>query len=169
MSADDYLRNILRREAVDNGPYSPVRGVQDQILPVIREWAGQHLVNVSPSGSFAKGTANHSGTDIDLFISLAQQTPNTLKEIYDTLFRKMTEKGYGPKPQNVSINVKVNGYSVDLVPAKRQDLFTLDHSLYRRKVGSWQKTNVERHISHVQQGGRLDETRVVKLWRNQFR
>lgn len=167
MTADEYLQRILEREAVDNGTYSPVRGVQSLIAPAIREWAGTWLVGVNPSGSFAKGTANHSGTDIDLFISLAQNTPSTLKEIYDTLFRKMTEKGYTPKRQNVSICVKMNGYNVDLVPAKRQDGYSDDHSLYRRKADTWTKTNVIRHINHVQQGGRINETRVVKLWRNQ--
>ena len=144
-----------------------MRNVQATIEPAIREWAGSYLVGVSPSGSFAKGTANHSGTDIDLFISLAQQTPNTLKEIYDTLFRKMTEKWYTPKRQNVSINVKVNGYSVDLVPAKRQDTYTDDHSIYRRKADTWTKTNVAKHINHVKQGARINHTRIVKLWRNQ--
>ena len=167
MSADEYLQRILQREAVDTGPYSPVRSVQVKIEPAIREWGGSYLSGVSPSGSFAKGTANHSGTDIDLFISLSPQTPVTLKEIYDTLFKKMTEKLYTPKRQNVSINVKANGYSVDLVPAKRQDTYGDDHSLYRCKPDTWTKTNVAKHINHVRQGGRIDETRILKLWRNQ--
>ena len=77
MTADEYLQTILQREAVDTGIYSPVRGVQSQLQPAIQEWAGGYLLSVTPSGSFAKGTANHSGTDIDLFISLAQHTPNT--------------------------------------------------------------------------------------------
>lgn len=167
MSADEYLQRILQREAVDVGPYSPVRSAQIKIEPSIREWAGNYLSSVSPSGSFAKGTANNSGTDIDLFISLVQQTPTTLKNIYDTLFKKMTEQGYTPKRQNVSISVKVNGYSVDLVPAKRQDTYSDDHSLYRRKADTWAKTNVTKHINQVKQGGRINETRVLKLWRNQ--
>lgn len=167
MTPDEYLNSILRREAVDTGIYSPARGVQAQLQPAIQEWAGNMLLGVSPSGSFAKGTANHSGTDIDLFISLAQQTPNTLKEIYDTLFTKMSQKGWNPKRQNVSINVRVNGFSVDLVPAKRQDAYSNDHSLYRRKADTWTKTNVATHISHVTGGGRLNESRIIKLWRNQ--
>ena|SRR5438445_9665028 len=79
----------------------------------------------------------------------------------------MTEKGYNPKRQNVSINVHVNGYSVDLVPGKRQDTYSNDHSLYRRKADTWTKTNVTTHINHVRQAGRISETRIVKLWRNQ--
>jgi hypothetical protein len=76
MTADDYLQGILQREAVDTGIYSTVRGVQSKIQPAIQEWAGNFLLGLSPSGSFAKGTANHCGTDIDLFISLAQHIPS---------------------------------------------------------------------------------------------
>lgn len=167
MSADVYLQNILTREAVDTGIFSPVRGVQTTLQPIIQEWAGTVLSSVSPSGSFAKGTANKSGTDIDLFISLSSNTNEALKEIYESLFKRLSVKGYSPKRQNVSLNVKVNGYSVDLVPAKRQDTYSNDHSLYRRRADTWTKTNVAMHIGHVQQGGRLSETRIVKLWRNQ--
>jgi len=167
MSASAYLQTILTREAVDTGPYSPVRGAQGILQPIIREWAGGQLSDVSPSGSFAKGTANKSGTDIDLFISLAQDTSDTLKEIYNKLFNRMTERGYNPKRQNVSINVRVNGYDVDLVPAKRQDGYSQDHSLYRRKADAWTKTNVATHIRTVAQSGRIPEARILKLWRNQ--
>lgn len=167
MSADKYLQNILTREAVDTGIYSPVRGVQTTLEPRIREWAGNFLSGVSPSGSFAKGTANRSGTDIDLFISLSSETTETLKDIYESLFKKMSQSGYSPKRQNVSINLQVNGYDVDLVPAKRQDTYGNDHSLYRRRADTWTKTNVATHITHVRSGSRIDESRILKLWRNQ--
>lgn len=126
MTADEYLHNILRREAVDTGISSPVRGVQTVIHPIIQEWATTQLVSLSPSGSFAKGTANSSGTDIELFISLKHDTQQTLKEIYCRLHTRMTDKGCAPKHQNVSINVKVNGYRVNLVPAKRQTAYGED-------------------------------------------
>lgn len=167
MSADDYLKAILQREAVDTSASSPVRGVLRQVQPIIAEWAGAQLVNVTPSGSFAKGTANHSGTDIDLFVSLKEDTTNPLKEIYESLLKKMIDKGYAPKRQNVSIHIRVNGYEVDLVPAKRQSSYGDDHSLYRRKADSWTKTNVTTHIAHVIRGGRSNESRIIKLWRNQ--
>jgi len=167
MSADAYLATLLQREAVDTGPYSPVRGVQRQIEPVIQEWAGRFLAGVSPSGSFAKGTANRSGTDIDLFVSLTPDTPETLKEVYESLFTKMTQAGYTPKRQNVSISIRVGGYDVDLVPAKRQGYVGDDHSLYRRRADTWTKTNVTTHINHVRMEARINESRILKLWRNQ--
>jgi hypothetical protein len=108
VTADQYLSGILDRETVNTGLYSPVRGVQAVLMPSINAWAGQFLRSVNPSGSFAKGTANKSGTDIDLFISLSENTPNTLKEIYVTLLARMRESGYTPKEQNVSVNITVN-------------------------------------------------------------
>jgi hypothetical protein len=102
MTADQYLNDILAREAVDTGPRSPVLGVRNVIAPLIHGWAGDKLLGISPSGSFAKGTANQSGTDIDLFISLSEQTTETLKEIYEKLFRTLKNKGYAPKEQKVN-------------------------------------------------------------------
>ncbi|MGO8059936.1 nucleotidyltransferase [Rhizobium johnstonii] len=164
-TADEYLYQILAREAVPNGISSPVRSVQATIMPTLLRWAGNYLLDVSPSGSFAKGTANRSGTDIDLFLSIHESVPNTLNEIYETLFRACA--AIQPKRQNVSINVKVGSYDIDLVPGKKQNAMSGDHSLYRRRADTWTKTNVATHIFHVHQGGRQSETRVLKLWRNQ--
>jgi len=169
MTADEYLLQILLREAVDTGIFSPVRSVQAILEPFIREWANKFLVSITPSGSFAKGTANKSSTDIDLFISLSPETKEALKEIYESLFKMLDEKGYAPKRQNVSIKVRVDGYDVDLVPGKHQGYFSDDHSLYRRRSDSWIKTNIQTHINQVTAAGWISETRIIKLWRDQKR
>lgn len=166
-TADEYLQGILKREAVNTGLFSPVYQAQNTIRPVIEAWAGDRLLSLSPSGSFMKGTANKSGTDIDLFISITSHPRETLKDIYNSLDSTLKANGYATKRQNVSININVNGESVDLVPATQQNALTGDHSLYRRKAGTWTKTNVMTHAGHVQLSGRTDEIRVLKLWRNQ--
>jgi hypothetical protein len=167
MNADQYLFSILQREQVDTGPNSPALKVIDTLRPALVQWAGQNLVGLFPSGSFAKGTANHSGTDIDVFVSLSSAVNETLKQIYNKLHSRMTELGYAPKKQNVSVNIRVNGYSVDLVPGKRQDTVSTDHSLYRNRAETWTKTNVVKHIQHVRSFNRINETRIIKLWRKQ--
>jgi hypothetical protein len=167
IDADAYLVNILNREAVDTSIFSPLYSVQATIQPLLNLWAHRFLLDVRPSGSFSKGTANASGTDIDLFISLSDQTPETLKEVYESLFVHLQQQGYAPKRQNVSINIRVNNYDVDLVPAKRQNYMTSDHSLYVRRKDTWKKTNIDTHIAHVTAARRQQEIRIIKLWRNQ--
>lgn len=166
--ADVYLRCLLSREAVDTSMTSPLRKVQSTLWPVIWQWANGNLLSVEPSGSFSKGTANVSGTDIDLFISISPNVVETLREIYDKLEQALQAAGYNTRRQNVSINVTVDSQSVDLVPAKRQNLMLADHSLYRRKADSWTKTNVAVHALYVSQSGRTEEIRILKLWRDQL-
>jgi tRNA nucleotidyltransferase (CCA-adding enzyme) len=119
MAADEYLRNILARERVDNGPFSPVRTVITTLQPNLTQWGNGDRISAQPSGSFPKGTANRSGTDIDVFVS--STTPDPLKQIHGTLVTKLAQVGYIPRQQNVSITITVNAYAVDVVPAKRQD------------------------------------------------
>lgn len=165
--SDAYLVPILQRETVDTGIFSPVRQVQQTLRPSIHKWANRFLLNVAPSGSFAKGTANRSGTDIDLFISLHEDVPDSLADIYGSLFHRLREDGYAPRRQSVSIGVTVGAVQVDLVPGKRQNAYTTDHSLFRSKAATWTKTNVTTHINHILVAGRQPETRIIKLWRNQ--
>ena len=105
MTPDEYLRSILAREKVDNGPFSPVRGVISALQPILTQWGNSYLISSQPSGSFSKGTANRSGTDIDVFVSVSSATPDPLKQIYGTLVNKLAQAGYSPRQQNVSIGI----------------------------------------------------------------
>jgi hypothetical protein len=163
---DAYLGQVLAEYAVDTGPYSSARQVQAQIAPIVKRWGGQFLMHIEPSGSFAKGTAVRTGTDIDLFISLSSDTPDTLAQIYSSLFMALTQAGYQPKRQNVSLNIRVGAYDVDMVPAKRHSQYGGDHSLYSNRSDSWLQTNVGKQIAQVRGSGRVDEIRLLKIWRN---
>jgi Nucleotidyltransferase domain len=163
----DYLLGILAREAVDTSSVSPVRGAQALILPTIRNWAGSQLLDVTPSGSFAKGTANRSGTDIDLFISLSWTTRVALKDIYNSLFQTLANAALNPRKRNVSISLRLGAFDVDLVPGRRQNSTSPDHSLYRNRSDSWIQTNVGTHILTVLQSARQPQIRILKLWRDQ--
>ncbi|MBJ7407644.1 MAG: nucleotidyltransferase domain-containing protein [Bradyrhizobium sp.] len=165
---DRYLLQILHREAVPTGPTSAAMKALIGLYPLIRQWANIHLASMFPSGSYAKGTAVRSGTDIDLFISLKHTTLVTLEDIYWSLFDFLKNRGFNPKAQNVSINIRVDGVDIDLVPGRLQNALGGYHSLYKRKVRSWQQTHVQRHVAHVRSFNRLPETRLMKVWRNQW-
>lgn len=164
MSGDEYLQGILKKYEVNT---EGAKAAARSLSPLITEWGGAYLKDADFSGSLAKGTAVSNGADADIFLSLSSTTPHTLKEIYDSLHSKMLAAGYAPRRQNVSIGLQVDGFSIDLVPGKRQSQFGDDHSLYRSKADSWTKTNVATHISHVRNSGRIDEIKVLKIWRNQ--
>nr|WP_246801605.1 nucleotidyltransferase [Rhizobium leguminosarum] len=152
---------------VDTGPNSAARGVQSALRPTLLRWASHYLMSLEPSGSFAKGTAIHGGTDIDIFASVSSDVPDSLAVIYNSLFNRLREEGFNPRPQNVSIGIRVGAYSVDVVPARRQGPTGQFHSLYRRKADTWTQTNVLTHINAVRNSGRAEEIMIMKAWRQQ--
>jgi tRNA nucleotidyltransferase (CCA-adding enzyme) len=166
LTIEQHLRAVLARYQVDTGLYSPVRAVQAPLDPVIRKWAGQYLVEIRPSGSFAKGTAVSGGTDIDIFVSLTSALTTPLNQIHETLLTALSNAGYATRRQNVSVGITVNGYKVDVTPARRQAQNGNYHSLWSNKTGSWLQTNVNEHCRVVSGSGRLDEIRLMKIWRN---
>jgi len=162
MTADNYLESILSKYAINEA------GVKRQVkavYPTIQQWGGSYINESIYSGSIAKGTAISIGTDADVFISLTSTMPDTLEQIYNSLFNAFSQAGYTPMKQNVSIGITISGYKIDWVPGKRQSQYGYDHSLYKRKTNSWTKTNVNTHVSEVGGSNRLKEIKLAKIWR----
>lgn len=162
MSGNEYLASIIHKYTVDA---SKAMKAAEEIFPVLYQWGNGYLVSVDFSGSLAKGTGVSIGTDADIFLSLSSTTPGTLADIYDTLHKVVTANGYTARKQNVSIGVRVNGCSIDLVPGKRHSQYGNDHSLFRNKANSWTQTNIAKHIAYVKDSGRIDEIKILKVWR----
>lgn len=169
MDNNGYLRSVLANHSPN--PTGLVVAVQT-LTPVIREWAGYHLVEIKPAGSYAKGTAIRLTTDVDLFISLSPNLSASewpLAKVYQNLFDYLSERGFQVTKQNVSIGVNLNGVKVDLVPGRKQGSTTTDHSIYSRKQSTWKKTNIDTHINHVSNSNRQNEIKLLKIWRHRHR
>jgi hypothetical protein len=166
LTADEYVLNIVRKYSVPTGNTSFAYQAGQHFVPVIREWAGNWLLNTSYSGSFAKGTAVHGDADVDLFVSLSTETPYTLGQIFQNLYQFFSARKYPLRQQEVSVRISFLSCSVDIVPGRKQKGLGNDHSLYRRSKDSWTQTNVQDHIKLVQGSGRQNEIRALKIWRH---
>lgn len=166
MTANDYVLGVINSHSL---PMKIERateiGVLSPLKSIIARWAGDCLCETKLSGSRAKGTAIDLATDFDLFISLSSTTSSSLSEIYDSLYNRIISEGFKARKQNVSIGVTYNGKKVDLVPAKRQSQYGGDHSIYKSKLNTWTKTNIDTHISKVVHSGRRNEIIALKIWR----
>jgi hypothetical protein len=166
MSGDDYLRAILTKYTASR---TNAEAAAQTLSPLFQKWGNGYLLNAEFSGSLAKGTAVSLGTDADIFLSMSSNTPGTLADLYRGLGNAVAAAGLPVRNQSVSIGTQVNGYSIDLVPGRRQSQYGNDHSLYRSKVNSWTQTNVAKHIALIQNCSRIEEIRVMKIWRQLHR
>jgi len=121
---------------------------------------------VKISGSYAKETAVKGATDVDLFVSLRDSTPDTLASLYRSLGKFMQRNGYEVRWQNVSIGIAHRGLKVDLVPGRKQSAWTSNHSIYVSKRDTWTLTNIDTHVRKVKESGRQAEICLLKRWRD---
>lgn len=166
VEADNYLARVASKYHIGSDIDSLTQTfVIKPLINIIKEWAGEFLYDIYLSGSRAKGTAITLSSDLDLFISLRHDTNYSLKEIYNSLAKYLTQCGLKPRKQNVSLGVQKSGTNVDLVPAKKRPGHTNYHSLYLNKRDSWTQTNVMEHINLVKNSGRITEIVLLKIWR----
>lgn len=134
------------------------------LVPRLKVWANKYLNWIGPSGSFAKGTGVLGTTDLDIFISVKNETPEDLQEVYESLYKFAINEVWLPQKQNVSIGITWLGAKVDLVPGKKQANLTTDNSLWKNKQKTWTQTNVNTHLKTVVDSKRVQEIRAVKIW-----
>lgn len=163
MNANSYLLNIIRKYSVVGEERLKI---QSRIRPLqreIRKWANEYIDKIIPSGSFLKGTAIRGYADIDLLISFKNQTPFTLKELFETLYAFLNQS-YNAQKQNVSVGLIYKGIKVDLVPAKKLPNVTHPHSIYVRKLDTWTKTNINKHINMIKKSPHRNVIKLLKIW-----
>lgn len=165
MSGDQYIAGVLAKYVVPSGPGSGVMTALVEVIPSLKLWANRYLNTVGPSGSFAKGTTVAGATDVDVFISIKNNVPENLQQIYESLYRWAQNHFWIPRRQNVSIGISWLGTKVDLVPGRAGGILTTDHSLCKHKQKTWKQTNITTHISTVRNSGRVNEIRALKIWR----
>jgi len=153
MNANTYLLSIVKKYSILEEERSRIlSSLRVSLFREIRKWNNQYIIGIIPSGSFSKGTAIKGGdVDIDLLISLKNQTPFTLHSYY-------------PRKQNVSIRIVFNGIKVDLVPAKRQPNVLYPHSIYVCKLDTWTKTNIHKHINTIKKSPHKNIIILLKIW-----
>lgn len=161
-----YLQQILGKYSAVN--LTRYELVITQLWQNLIAWAGNCYIKIIPSGSRAKGTAISLASDVDYLISLTNNcnaNNDGLRGIYNSLFNTINQKYQNVRKQNVSVRINLDGLEVDITPARIHIGNTNDHSLYMSKQDTWKQTNIQRHITDVSQSNRLNEIKLLKIWR----
>lgn len=166
MDSNMYLQTILNK-------YAP-RSLDSYSLNILflkadlQKWASSCFISILNSGSRAKGTAISLASDVDYLVSLTigcNANSGGMKSIYDGLYNHLKTKYNPVRKQNVSFRIKIGDLEVDITPARKQSGNTNDHRLYVSKQDTWKQTNIQKHIYDISGSGRLNEIKLLKIWR----
>jgi hypothetical protein len=166
MESNMYLQSILNKYAA--------RSLDSHTLSILllkadlQKWASTCFISTLNSGSRAKGTAISMASDVDYLISLranCNATNGGLKSIYDSLHTHLKSKYNPVRKQNVSFRIKIGDLEIDITPARKHSGNTNDHWLYLSKLDTRRQTNIQKHITDISGCGRLNEIKLLKIWR----
>lgn len=174
MNSDDlYLIGILNKYQPKD--LSVFAYELNNLKSILKTWANTCYIQIFDSGSRAKGTAISIASDVDYVISLTNscnRDSGGLGAIYQSLYERLKQSYPESRKQNVSVRIHLNqGFlqnnqlEIDVTPARIHTGNTNDHSIWISKRGSWQQTNIHKHINDVRNSGREYEIKLLKIWR----
>ncbi|HDP0036419.1 TPA: nucleotidyltransferase [Legionella pneumophila] len=147
----------------------------NNLKSILRRWANTCYIDIFDAGSRAKGTAISMASDVDYVISLTNscnRDSGGLNTIYQSLYDTLKQSYQEIRKQNVSVRIHLNqGFlqnnqlEIDVTPARKHTGNTNDHSIWISKRGTWQQTNIQKHINDVRNSGREFEIKLLKIWR----
>lgn len=174
MNSDDlYLIGVLNKYHPRN--LSVFAHEINNLKSILRRWANTCYIDIFDAGSRAKGTAISMASDVDYVISLTSscnRDSGGLNTIYQSLYDTLKQSYQEIRKQNVSVRLHLNrGFlqnnqlEIDVTPARKHTGNTNDHSIWISKRGTWQQTNIQKHINDVRNSGREYEIKLLKIWR----
>ncbi|KTD25066.1 SMODS domain-containing nucleotidyltransferase [Legionella maceachernii] len=166
MTSEQYLNLIITKY----NPRNLLNSSQEliRLKTILKIWANSCYLDIIESGSRAKGTAISIASDVDYVVSLTSncnESDGGLKSIYDSLFKRLSAEYPVVRKQNVSCRINLNNLQVDVTPAKKHNGNTNYHWIYRSESNQYHQTNMQQHINDILTSGRIQEIKIVKIWR----
>lgn len=145
--------------------------LRDEVERLIRRAYPGSIIRFTHGGSRAKGTMVKEDYDLDLPTYLDNEdngVGETLEEIYESI-ATLLGRSFVVKRKRSALRLRSRtgeDLKVDVVPGRYTDWTRTDAFIHQNDGDKErQKTNLEKHISHVRDSGCTEQIRLGKLWR----
>lgn len=173
MTDNEYLKKILDAQTLKEGSteLTDLRKHRDDVDALLRKKFASPTIRYG--GSKAKGTMIKEAYDLDVICYFENDdisAGETLKDIYANVKAALSGDYFiEEKPSALRLKGCDDDnpdFHVDVVPGRFTDDAKADAFLYRSSGEKGrQKTNLQKHIDHVNDSGVHDAIRLMKLWR----
>jgi hypothetical protein len=163
LTVDQYAASVVGKYQISPGLGSPSHRAADAVIPMLKRWGGEHLLGITLSGAYAKGTAISLSSHVDILLSLHLAAEMEVRNVFWQLFEYLADQNLEPHTRNVSMQVESKGLRVDLLPA--WPVLGSDQILYHKEPGRPFRTNVAQHVHLIASSGRSQEICALKIWR----
>jgi len=162
LSTEQYAASIVEKYRVLADTESPSHRAADEVIPLVKDWAKQHLLGLTLTGAYAKNTAVSVSSHVDVLVSLGPVPGREIKNVFWNLFEYLSDHDLRPRTREVGIQVGARGLKVDLIPAYRER--SGGNVLFNKKSGAAVQTDLGRHVHLIANSGRQQEICAFKIW-----
>lgn len=162
-TVDQYASTVVEKYHITANTGSPSHRAADELVPLLKQWGKQYLLGITLSGAYAKNTAIHLSSDVDVLIALSPVPNMDMKQVFWSLFEFLTDRDLRPHTRSVSIQLAQHGLVVDLIPACSGR--SGRNLLFNKRSGQIVETDVAQHVHLVGNSGRQQEICALKIWR----
>jgi hypothetical protein len=164
LTAQQYLEYLLvkydlRERDLEN--LKTKRAILDYLL---RQTYGSSIADIHYIGSYLKGTAINLDYNLGLCIYFKKNSFDTLKEMYDGVFKRLTED-FSVERDNASMSLVYNGDNFGIVPAMMNGEISNLVELYESESGSIVKTDILFHGDYIKNHSDYLLIRLMKVWK----
>jgi hypothetical protein len=177
MNPNEYLQAILKNQTLKPGSkeLDELEAQRKNVQGLLEKKYGSSSPSICYAGSKMKGTMNRADYDLDIaaYFHHDDTTPGeTLQEIFDDV-KGCLQAEYLVVPKTSALRLKsLDGkfdFHIDVVPGrfvhgKEGDVFLYQYGVPQHRL----QTNLEVHRQHISKSGRIDEIRLVKLWKGKW-
>lgn len=178
MTIEEYLENLVQIQSNIPKKYlQRINDLKDKIRDII---LNLDKISQKPipydAGSKKKHTMIKEAFDLDLLFYYPSKTTESIKDIYNYIYKAMELNFEHVSMKNVSIrldfpyeeDLEKHHFHVDVVPAKRKSGSEDEAWLFPSKSPETErlKTSLEKHIKAVQEFKNYGVLKLLKLWKS---
>ena len=173
MTDEEYLLGVLKSQDLgdDSEEMKALRARRDEVEAALRAGFPECAPTIRYGGSKAKGTLVKDAYDLDLVCYFPHDDTSagdTLEDIYSNA-AGVLEDAYIVYRKRSALRIMGLGevdFHIDVVPGRFTDDEKSDCFLHQEAGDKCRlKTNLDVHIAHVRDSGRLDAIRLLKVWK----
>ncbi|MFM9848009.1 MAG: hypothetical protein ACKVP3_12715 [Hyphomicrobiaceae bacterium] len=173
MNGNSYLEALLASQKLDatSEEWKALDTEAAKIEAILRMAYPMSALTFTHGGSRAKGTMIREDYDLDevaYFGNGDTEPGETLEDIYENV-AKLVAKHYTVRRKRSALRLGMKDgrdLKVDLVPGRYVDASMTDVFIHQNEGSKERlKTNIRKHIAHIQGSGCTDEIMLGKLWR----
>ena len=164
MTANEYLTDVIRKYSLTQTEHETLNGIRRTIERILNNAYGEKIDASLYFGRYHKISADPVKLGMDIVVYFEHDSFDSAKDVNDSLYR-LIGCFYESVRKRFSVNIVIDGHTVDLIPIRVIDKTTMDGELFDGYAGTSLRTNIFKQRDHVRLSRYHKALELMRIWK----